>query len=383
MSAWSNLANGTSCGTDEYCFSGACSAAGCDIGGTFYATGTLNGSCQSCQPSVSMSGWSNLANGTSCGTDEYCFSGACSAAGCDIGGTFYATGTLNGTCQSCQPSVSMSGWSNLANGTSCGTDEYCFSGACSAQGCDIGGTFYATGTLNGTCQSCQPSVSTTGWSNLANGTSCGTDEYCFSGACSAQGCDIGGTFYATGTTNGPCQVCQPSSSTSSWTNVANGTSCNTNSCETGMTCSAGSCQGGTSLQATVSVNSSCSGVNMVATYTATTSGWVQVYNYNSTCGYVPGALMSVTSGTTWTVTEYNHMLCPAGESWCPGSANGCSLNWFCESLHGYDGTDYPCSASVLNQDDCLGSSANDTCVCQSGGYWWVSTSGSFANGACP
>jgi hypothetical protein len=238
--AWTSLANGTTCGSGMICASGTCSG-DCDIAGTIVASGTLNpaNACQSCQPSASTSAWSNLANGTNCGTALSCASGSC-ANDCDIGGTLYTSGSLSpgNACQSCQPSASTAAWSNVPNGTNCGTALICTSGTCSSQ-CDIGGTIYSSGAVNPTngCQDCQPSVSTTGWTTLSNGTACGTAMICASGVC-ASDCDIGGTILTSGTLNpmNGCQNCQPTSSTISWSNIVNGTSCGT-----GLICASGIC----------------------------------------------------------------------------------------------------------------------------------------------
>jgi hypothetical protein len=102
---------------------------------------------------------------------------------CDIGGTTYSSGAPNPTnsCQSCQLDVSRSAFSDLTDGTSCGTGGICHTGAC-VSGCEIGGVYYATdGTdPSNPCQSCQPGTSTKGWTAVANGTSCGTGTCCSS-----------------------------------------------------------------------------------------------------------------------------------------------------------------------------------------------------------
>ncbi len=62
---------------------------------------------------------------------------------------------------------------------------------------------------------------------------------------SIPGCRIGGTFFPAGATNGQCQVCRTSASTTSWTNRPDGTSCNDGSlCTQTDTCQAGICTGG-------------------------------------------------------------------------------------------------------------------------------------------
>jgi len=57
-------------------------------------------------------------------------------------------------------------------------------------GCTITGTYYAAGTRssNNSCQSCQPSVSTTAWVSVSDGSSCGSGGVCVSGNCT---CSLG------------------------------------------------------------------------------------------------------------------------------------------------------------------------------------------------
>jgi len=230
-SAWTISANGSSCGNGQICAAGLCGAT-CDIAGTDYNSGTPNpsNSCQTCQPGASTSQWTSLATGASCGTNQICNGSTCSS-GCYIAGTYYAAGATNGgnTCQTCVPASSTTSWTNVTNGNSCGTDQYCVSGACTAQGCYIGGAFIGTGAgnPNNVCQICTPTTSTSTWSNVNDGSSCGLNDYCVSGACSAPGCYFGGAFHASGSANGTetCQTCQPSVSTTGYSNAPSTATC--------------------------------------------------------------------------------------------------------------------------------------------------------------
>jgi sulfatase modifying factor 1 len=80
------------------------------------------------------------------------------------------------------------------------------------------------------------SGSTTEWSNVIEGTSCGTGQWCHTGACQT-GCWIGSTYYASGTADpsNPCESCQPSQSTTSWSSAEG------RSCTGGLTCNSESC----------------------------------------------------------------------------------------------------------------------------------------------
>ena len=101
------------------------------------------------------------------------------------------------------------------------------SGSSGAGACTIGGTPYASGAANpgNVGQVCAPGTSTTSWSSVSDGTSCGSAEICNGGSCFSNFCDVGGTFYASGAANpsNSCQSCEPVTSTSAWTPVADGT----------------------------------------------------------------------------------------------------------------------------------------------------------------
>lgn len=326
---------GGSCSTGICDGSGQCQS-GCFIGGTFFAASSTNpgNTCETCDPTVSTTGWSPKGAGTACANDgnpctsDVCSNGACThpaastgtacgtgkvcdatatcAADCYIGGTLYGSGTTRSSnvCQVCMPSTSTTSWSNVADNTSCddgnlcnGVDtcqtgsctqttapvsctspplchisagatcdtttgvctypiaadgtscagagpQYCHNGTCST-GCFISGTFYASGTTNPTnyCQSCQPSVSSTSWSNANEAKSCSApSKFCHNGACDL-GCGISGVYYTNGTQN-PGNVCQLCDSTNGfgWTNLADNTSCDDgNYCNGVYTCQTGSC----------------------------------------------------------------------------------------------------------------------------------------------
>jgi hypothetical protein len=216
----------------------------CEIGGSAYGAGAANpmNACQTCEPTTSSTAWSSVSDGTGCGDGgaELCVGGAC-ASGCEIGGTFFASGApeMNNPCQVCAPSKSTTAWSNAADGTGCGNGQICSAGACGTQ-CDIDGTVYASGTMNpsNSCESCQPGTSTTAWTLLATGTPCGAGTVCNNGSCTSD-CYIGGTIYVSGEANpgNPCQSCQPSTLTTGWSATNNGGACGV----TGETCSSGTC----------------------------------------------------------------------------------------------------------------------------------------------
>jgi hypothetical protein len=273
---WSDVAEGTGCGSGDFCNGAACTA-GCFIGGVFYASATpeSGNSCQSCQPTTSKTSWTAATDGTGCGNSQVCSSGQCGTT-CDIGGSSYASGAINSanTCQSCQPGTNGTMWSSLADGTSCGPGEVCDGVSC-ASGCFIGGTFYAASAVSSNgCQSCQPGTSTTAWSNVATGTSCGTDDVCNAGSC-GSGCFIGGAVYAPGATNPSsvgCQSCEPMTSTTAWTDVATGTYCGS-----GEVCDLGSCSVGCGIGGTYYAPSTQEPGNVCASCQpgTTTASWTE------------------------------------------------------------------------------------------------------------
>jgi hypothetical protein len=162
------------------------SGAQCVIGGATYTSGGLDpaNSCESCQPNRSATKWSDISNGTACGEGDVCASGVCTPA-CDIGGTYYVGGATNpaNPCQRCQPGVTKSEWTSLAAGALCAPSSVCYMATCD-RGCFIAGVYLASGAADpmNDCQSCQPSVSTTAFTNASNETVCAGGSCC-SGAC--------------------------------------------------------------------------------------------------------------------------------------------------------------------------------------------------------
>lgn len=247
-SAWTDVTEGTTCGAGNICHSGAC-VAGCEIGSAYYAPSAASptNGCESCQPGVTTSAWSNLADGTVCGGGGICHTGAC-ASGCEIGGVFSSANgpNPNNPCQTCQPAASTSGWTNATDGSPCGNGQVCASGQCGTQ-CDIGGTVYTSGAFDpsNACESCQPGTSTTAWTVSSLGTGCGTGEVC-NGATCAAGCFIGGTAYSANQADpgNACQACQPGSSSTTWTTVSLGQSCGAGEVCNGASCISGCFIGG-------------------------------------------------------------------------------------------------------------------------------------------
>jgi MYXO-CTERM domain-containing protein len=141
---------------------------------------------------------------------------------CLIGGTAYASGESNpnNPCEVCDPSVSTTSFTSVADGTSCDDGDACtINDQCQA------------GTCSGVAKDCD------------DGLACTADS-CSAGTCQndlTSGCLINGTCIADGLANpnNQCEVCDPSASTTSYSPA--GTS---QSCEDGLFCTVNdSCDG--------------------------------------------------------------------------------------------------------------------------------------------
>jgi hypothetical protein len=237
----SYVVNGSDCGAGQVCRGGSCRDE-CWISAFYYDSAATNpaNACQSCQPATSTSGWTAVVDGAGCGAGRACSGGTC-LPGCGIGTAYYGSAATNpaNACQSCQPAASTSGWTNAIDGTNCGAGHVCSGGIC-LPGCWISASYYgssATSPVNA-CQSCEPATSTSGWTDVVDGAGCGAGAVCNRGIC-LPGCWINASYYGSPATNPTnlCQSCQPSVSTSGWTSVTNGTSCGTlKACNAGACC---------------------------------------------------------------------------------------------------------------------------------------------------
>ena len=275
------------------CKSGSCThalASGqCLIGGTCYksAQGHPTVDCMACDPSSSASSWSSAADGTACKADNYtctndvCKSGSCThalASGrCLIQSKCFSTGAKHPSvaCLACNPTYSTGSWSAAAEGATCKdeglgcTTDTCKSGKCAhtlkTGNCLILGQCYSSGKVNpqSSCLACAPSSSTTNWSGRPFGTACPSDSLgCTLDACNGTGncshylqsglCLIGGQCYKNGDVNpnNPCQVCDTTKGTTSWSARPDLTSCTGGKCVDGSCClgciSGKNCQAGSS-----------------------------------------------------------------------------------------------------------------------------------------
>lgn len=204
--------DGEGCGTGGTCVDGACCATPCGAGATLTccADGTTCTSENVC-----------CASGTSCGeiccdAGYGCCSGTCKPlnTNTDCGTCGHSCNLPNatGACDkgSCLIVVCNDGFANCNGaigdgcevdiksdrnncgscGNACAANEVCLDGSCST-GCIIDGTQYASGALHasagsGSCESCQPDVSTTSWTPRASGETCLTGSGDLTGSCCGQ-----------------------------------------------------------------------------------------------------------------------------------------------------------------------------------------------------
>jgi hypothetical protein len=167
----------------------------------------------------------------------------------------------------------------------------CQGSAC-VSGCEVGGVPYTTNAPDpdNACQSCQPGTSVTAWTPIADGSGCGNGQICIAGACGTE-CDVRGTVYASGAANptNACESCQPGTTATAWTDDAPGTSCGA-----GEVCSASSCAAGCFIGGTVYAPNAVSPAStcQLCVPAASTTAWTTGAD-GTTCG--PGQVCNASS----------------------------------------------------------------------------------------
>jgi hypothetical protein len=370
-----NKPNGTGCGTGMVCQNGTCAA--CQANTSCQPTNKCHNGTQVCTPSVAcMDANTNVAAGTSCGTDMVCDgSGTCAScmAGmdCSVPGKPCSKGTV--ACNTGRAVCIESG--NAPNGTVCGNGMVCSNGTCAA--CSAGSACQPANPCHGGITVCAPNIGCTDTGNaLTNGVSCGTDKVCNAGTCvtcaassSCQpqnACKTGTTSCATGS-----PVCVESGNQPNGTTCGNGMVCNGGSC---AACSGGgscvpanpchtgtlTCSTGTSTCSDTGTNAadgtSC-GANLVcrsgSCVSCTANQPCQPQNpcKNGTTSCATGASTCVESGNKTPGT-----LCGAGQS----CANGVlTLPAMCSNT----GT---CAAATMQCQNGCNSSGTDCATCPNG-----------------
>ncbi len=252
----------------------------CQIGGVIYAPGTVNATqCQSCQPAVSTTAWSDLGNGTSCNDSnactrtDACQSGVCVGSNpvvCTASDQCHTAGTCNtGTGVCSNPDKTNGAACN--DGNACTQTDACQSGVCVGSNpvvCTASDQCHTAGTCNTSTGACSNPDKTDGTS-CNDGNACTQNDACQSGACVGSNpvvCTASDQCHTAGTCNTSTGACSNpvatggttcvndcvsgtatcnSSGQCTGTNAADGTTCNGgNLCLTGGTCASGTCSGG-------------------------------------------------------------------------------------------------------------------------------------------
>ena len=168
---------------------------------------------------------------------------------------FVTTAGSNAVAQ-CQTSGRSCGGNSASNDGRCCAGLVCGTTGCCTAGCRINNTLYGSGATNpqNPCQSCQPSVSTTSWTNKSPGTTCNdnnactTQDKCQAGTCSGTALSCDDHNSCTQDTCDPARGCVRQN--------LNGTCDDGNACTLGDTCSYGTCRAGTG-RLTCNDNNAC------------------------------------------------------------------------------------------------------------------------------
>ncbi|MHB8420205.1 MAG: FG-GAP repeat domain-containing protein [Myxococcales bacterium] len=176
-----------------------------------FAAGALAAACRSGPPA-----------GAGAASDAGPCSG-CEIRGCAVGGRLFDAGEANpgSVCQLCSPLASRDGWTDREPGSPCDAGAVCASGQCLA-GCWLSGAYAAPGAPSpgNPCQSCQPALTSFGWSPAEDGLPCREDggTLCVAGSCRPF-CSLGGAIVADGTLDAgnPDVCCNVALSADAWT----------------------------------------------------------------------------------------------------------------------------------------------------------------------
>jgi len=208
----------------------------CSIAGQTYSAGTLNAAnaCQSCQPAVSTSNWTNLANGSTCNDNNACTTGdictsglcvgtpkicnddnACTVDSCDASsglcvftpvncndGNICTTDSCNVVTGLCEHSPISCNDNNACTNDTCDPSSGCVyteiecndNNSCTADSCDV-----ETGCHHTPVEDTTP---------CDDNSACTTNDACFSGVCTgtAISCDDGS--FCTSDSCDPATGCQ-------------------------------------------------------------------------------------------------------------------------------------------------------------------------------
>ncbi len=201
------------CDADGFCV-GTIDATSCVIDGTCIADDAANADnpCELCDVDADQTDWTNAAQGTACDDGLNCTSGtSCDDAGrcvgtvaagsCAVDGACRADGDTNPAngCEVCDAGVDQNDWT-ANDGASCSGDgdQLSCTGVCDATtcvddiqagSCAIDDACFADATANpvNECEVCSAGDANDGWTDVADGTSCGPNgaNLCCAGTCQA------------------------------------------------------------------------------------------------------------------------------------------------------------------------------------------------------
>jgi hypothetical protein len=303
---------GTACGTNRYCSAtGVCGGdcdvtAACSVAGKPCRTGTIT--CNTGAPVCVESG--NVQNGTGCGTNQVCSSGACVA--CTVGLACAPTNPCHAGFTSCSPTITCAdSGANLANGASCGTNKVCNEGMCNA--CTSGTSCQPNNPCHTGATSCVTGTSVCAdVGNRPNGTNCGMNQVCNNGMCVP--CAAGGSCTPANPCHNGTLACNTGTAvcTDLGTSVGNGTSCGMN-----LVCKAGSC-----VSCTAGVMCSPTNPCKLGRTSCMTGSSVCVESGNRAVGTLCGADQSCTNGTLTSAAMCNaSQACVTTTTTCPNACN--------------------------------------------------------------
>jgi hypothetical protein len=204
------------------------------------------------------------ADGATCSTGNLCVTGeTCTAGHCGGGAAVVCAGANQCQSNTCNPNTGC-GVQNLGAGTSCNNDSNgCTQNdSCNGTGVCVAGAAVTCNTpADVQCQAAVGACTSTGnntfscsYTPVANGTTCDADHNgCTTDSCQAGACTVGAAVTCSQSTNtcqsaaGTCVSTGNATHSCTFTNVTDGTACNTaGACTAGQSCTAGVCSGGTS-----------------------------------------------------------------------------------------------------------------------------------------
>lgn len=351
------------CTRDDQCCSGlicqdrACRP-GCRIGGFSYAPGASNptNACQTCQPDVSTTSFSSVANGSSCNDanactgSSTCQQGACVGSNpvvCPATDQCHNPGSCNPTTGACSNPSKANG-SACNDGNSCTQTDSCQAGTCAGSNpivCTAIDGCHNAGTCNPTTGQCSSPLKSDG-ASCSDGNACNSGDRCVSGVCTP-------TFTTVCVAPDQCHdggTCNPATGLCSKPAKPNGSACSDgNACTVTDTCQSGACSG--SNPVVCPAPDQCHTAGTCNTATGACSNAVKPDGTGCSDGTACTTGDTCRSGVC---TPDSFVICPTSIDVCNGYGACNPATGVCPRVTAPDGsqcTDFnPCT----NTDSCLG-----------------------------